>query len=38
MLLQINLNLLSPKDRIILALEAVKSNALLLERRAAKIY
>jgi hypothetical protein len=36
--LQIDLNLLSSKDRIILALEAVKSNALLLERRAAEIY
>jgi hypothetical protein len=38
MLLQIDLDLLSPEDRIILALKAVKSNALLLERRAAKIY
>jgi hypothetical protein len=38
MLLQINLNLLSPEDRIILALKVVKSNILLLERRAAKIY
>jgi hypothetical protein len=38
MLLQINLDLLSSKDRIILALEVVKSNALLLERHTTKIY
>jgi hypothetical protein len=35
---QIDLDLLSHEDRIILALEAVKSDALLSERRAAEIY
>jgi hypothetical protein len=35
---QIDLDLLSPEDRIILALEAMKSDALLSERRAAEIY
>jgi hypothetical protein len=35
---QIDLDLLSAEDRIILALEAMKSDALLSERRAAEIY
>jgi hypothetical protein len=35
---QIDLDLLSPEDRIILALEAMRSDALLSERRAAEIY